>query len=362
MLAPREQPRLPPPSYSIDSSYRLSIPRLSMSKTGPEYVMRDEERYPTPIEEDPGLHPYTSSSPATASTIDTIISPIILSPVSSNDEILQAVDEVASLKVEKPRKNFSLRRRKRFLLVTGIALLLIIGSVVGIVVGLKLRKSSANIRLPALTSSGLYIGTNNTDWNTQISYMNTTSGEVNFKLSSGESNFTVAQTMNLTIIPATDAPMSMVSMLGTDGNIYLNLFYIADTSVILANLSCDSLTCTIISNAAISDKVSFPLYETSGLAALYLGSSLGFRVFYHNSDRYLTQLSSKSDGSWGHGTTISGKAVAGSAIAATEIGTSGMINVLYVEDKSEALYYVQYNATWQVGNFPLQSVRNFFNT
>jgi hypothetical protein len=324
-----------------------------MSKAAPEYVMRDDERYPTPVEEHPGLHPYIAPfAPPTPVTDDTV-SPIIISPVSRglsrNQSNLQKFEVEGSQKTRTPsRKCCGLRRRIFSSLTAGIALLVITGIVVGVILALKLKKDSETTRLPALTSSGLFIDTNNTIWNSQIVYVNTTSGKVTFRLNSGSDNFTAPQTMNLTIIPATDAPMSLVSILGTDNNIYLNLFYIYDTQIILANVSCAPSICTTIFNGAISNDLSFPPDESSGLAALYLGAEKGFRIFYHNSDRYLTQLSSLGNG-WDHGATISGKAVSRSSISATEVGTTGMITVLYVENMSKELYYIQYNATWHAG-------------
>jgi hypothetical protein len=324
-----------------------------MSKAAPDYVMRDDERYPTPVEEHPGLHPYIAPFAPTTPATDDTVSPIIISPVSRNlnrnQSNVQKFEVEGSQKTPtSSRKCCGLRRQTFFFITAGMALLVISGIVVGVVVALKLKNDSETTRLPALTSSGLFIDTNNTIWNSQIAYVNTTSGKVAFRLNSGSDTFTAPQTMNLTIIPATDAPMSLVSILGTDNNIYLNLFYIYDTQIILANVSCAASICTTIFNGAISSDLSFPLYESSGLAALYLGAGKGFRIFYHNSDRYLTQLSSLGDG-WDHGATISGKAVSGSSISATEVGETGMITVFYVEDMSKELYYIQYNATWHGG-------------
>lgn len=317
--------------------------------------MRDDERYPTLVEEHPGLHPYTPPvNVPRAGLIDDIISPVTISPISrnqTNQENFQKLEPEASQEPRTPlRECCGIRRPIFFAALAGLVILAIIGLVAGVVEGLKLQKASETTRLPALISSGLYIGANETKWNSQVAYSNTTSGKVTFRLNSGEQNFTGQQTMNLSIVPASNAPMSMVSMLGTDGNIYISLFYIYDTKIVLANVSCSLAICTTIYNGAISDDITYPIYKTSGLAAVYLGSKSGYRVFYHNSDRYLTELSTLGDGSWDHGATISGKAVAGSSISATEIGTSGMMAVLYVEDKSEELYYIQYNATWQGGN------------
>jgi Fungal fucose-specific lectin len=325
--------------------------------------MRDDERYPTPVEEDPGLHPYTPEfSPGSAFSHDAI-SPTTVSPISRNlTTLTTSGSTLQKLEVEGNRKNRSprqqccgVRRRILISLVVGLVLLVIVGVVVGVVVALKLKEASEETtRLPALTSSGLFIGTNYTNWNSQIAYTNTTSGKVTFRLNSGAANFTAPQTMNLTIVPLISAPMSMVSMLGTDGNIYINLFYIYDSRIILANVSCDTTIvptdCTTIYNDAISEDLSFPVYEYSGLAALYLGTpDLGFRVFYHNSDRYVTQLSMNGRGSWDHGATISGKAPSGSSISAAQVGNTSALTVLYVDDKSKDLYYISYNKTWEAG-------------
>jgi hypothetical protein len=344
------------------------MPRLttssSTSKVAPEYVMRDEERYPTPIEEHPGLHPYTAPvvplSPSTVFSND-IVSPATIYPIDRNlTTVTTSGSTLQKLEVEGNEKTRSrrqqccgIRRRIFIALIIGLALLVIIGIVVGVVVALKIKETSETTRLPALTSSGLFIGANYTNWNSQIAYTNTTSGKVTFRLNSGAANFTAAQTMNLTIVPSISAPMSMVSIHGTDGNIYINLFYVDDSRIILANVSCNPGTvptlCTTIYNDAISRDLSFPVYEYSGLAALYLGKDLGFRVFYHNSDRYITQLSMGGQGIWDHGETISGKAPSGSSISAAQVGNSSVLTVFYVDDKSGDLYYISYNNTWEAG-------------
>ncbi|KAH8676479.1 hypothetical protein BGZ60DRAFT_513410 [Tricladium varicosporioides] len=337
-LAPREvRQRLqePPPSYNPEDSFRSrgSSPRLSISKTAPEYVMRDEERYPTPVEENPGLHPYSvpvTPTPRTRTPVSSEnVSPIMASPLHRIESITTGYEvgvEAQKIQPTPARKCCAIT--------------------VGVVIVLKLKAESETTRLPGLTSSGLFLDTNSTIWNSQIAYTNTTTGKVNFRLNNGSDSYAAEQAMNLTIIPATNAPMSMVSMLGTNGNIYLNLFYIYNSQIVLANVSCELTSCTTIYNGVISHNVTYPVYKASGLAAVYLGSK-GIRVFYHNTDLYVSQLSMQGDGNWDHGTTVSGKAVSGSSISATEIGTGGMFAVFYVEDKSKNLYYTQYNHTFQ---------------
>ncbi|KAH6675881.1 hypothetical protein B0J14DRAFT_587492 [Halenospora varia] len=355
-LAPREvRQRLqePPPSYDPNDSYRSrsSSPRLSISKTAPEYVMRDEERYPTPVEENPGLQPYIAPfTPTPRSPVSSeIVSPIITSPLNKTESSTTSYEvgvEAQKTQSTPARKYYGLPRRIFFALVAGSVLLAITAITIGVVVALKLKAASETTRLPGLTSSGLFLDTSNTIWNSQIAYTNTTTGKVNFRLNNGSDTYAAEQAMNLTLVPATNAPMSMVSMLGTNGNIYLNLFYIYNSQIVLANISCELTSCTTIYNGVISRDVTYPVYKSSGLAAIYLGSK-GFRVFYHNTDLYVSQLSMQGDGNWDHATTISGKAVSGSSISATEIGTGGTFAVFYVEDKSKNLYYTQYNRTFQ---------------
>ncbi|KAH8591209.1 hypothetical protein B0O99DRAFT_744636 [Bisporella sp. PMI_857] len=317
--------------------YECHTPRSAVSSAGAsKYVMADEERYPTVIDTQPGLHPYL---PADARSEETIL-PLDRSLV--NLQKLSMAPPTAPV-----RKHFGIPRPIFLRLLAGFLAFVIISTIIGVVVGLKL-KSKPRTRLPAITSSGVFVGDgkNGTNWNMQLYYMNSTTGEVTFRLHTGGATWGAEQTMNLSIIPEVDASMTATSMAGSDGNVYLNLFYIKGTAIILANVSCTDTVCETVFNDAITKGVTFPLSRDSALDAVYLGSSDGFRVFYHNSDHYITQLGSFGDGLWDRGQTISGKALAGSSISAVAVGTEGDINVVYVDAKSKMLYNVQWDGRW----------------
>jgi hypothetical protein len=325
----------------------MSTSAVSLENVAPQtHVMRDEERYPTVVEPEQGLHPYVSTDthPILRNEIgDT------MSPVSRNLDSLQK-PQLPPAPAPAPRTYFGISR-PRFIRIASIVLVaVLVAIIIGVVVGLKLRNKPT--KYPAITSSGVFLGTNNTDWNMHVIHTNMTTGKVTFRLNTGAANWTAEKTMNLSIVPALNAPLSAASVLGNDGNVYINLFYIKDRNIVLANVSCVFTTCKTIYNGVITKNVTYPLASDSGLDSVY-NNGTGYHVFYHNSDRYVTQLTTIGDGSWDHGETISGKALTGSSLSAALVGNSGAINVLYVDDRTKTLFNVQWDTVWQNRMLPI---------
>ncbi|KAI9050837.1 hypothetical protein LZ554_004956 [Drepanopeziza brunnea f. sp. 'monogermtubi'] len=351
-----ERDHFPPPSYDYGMEMTespVSIHAAPVAALPPQlaerHVMRDDERYPTVVETQPGLCPYEPEQDvASAASATASVSP--LSPTTRNFASLTAVDQGAQTleakemsDMEPARKILGLPRRRFFMVATAVGVTLLCAMIISVAIGVTTTRSREAKRYPAITASGLYIDANNTEWHMHLVHTNLTSGALTVKSNNGTGSWTSEQDVNLTIVPEMDAPISATSVLGHDGRVYLNLFYIKEGDIVLANITCVEAACTTISNAVISKEMTFPLLENSALDSVYLNSSMGYRVFYHNSDRYVTQLASPGDGTWDHGSTISGKALKGSSISASVLGDGGAINVIYVDDHTQSLYNVQFD-------------------
>lgn len=338
--------------------YPQSVSEMTSSTnaTGRGYVMSDEERYPTVVES-PEIHQapefHSSSTSVTMLQPPTPPEREPISPLSRNMDGLYSSDKEAAPKER--RKYCGLSRTIMLCIVAGV-LLVIIGLSVGL--GLWAKSKNKTKRLPAITSSGVWTNTNQTHWFSQIYSTNKTTGQVMFSLSEEPGSYIPAQAMNLTIMPEIDAPMAAVAKWGSDALVYLNLFYIKDQYIVTANVSCIDMSCTTISNEIIQQNLTYPIADDSGLSAVYISDTgVGaYKVFYHNTDRYITQLSSEGGGVWNHGDVLSaGKSLAGSKIAATAIGTNGTMALLYVDAPSKTLYQI-YNQDnrWRNRKFKIQ--------
>ncbi|PVH78367.1 hypothetical protein DL98DRAFT_516843 [Cadophora sp. DSE1049] len=326
-----ERNRFAPPSYDYGMELTESpmsinaspAPTYSIPPTVPEekYVMRDEERYPTVIEVPSGLIPYEPGPGETSAASGTTMSPLTrnLAALPANDQARSPNPENEPLPERAPvRTIFGMPRRRFFMIATGVGMLVLCAVIIGVAVGVT--KSKSNKKFPSITAAGVFAGANSTEWKMHVVHAKTGSDQVSMKFNNGTGEWSEKQTLNFTIIPKLDDPMTATSVLGNDGNLYLNIFYVHEENIVLANFSC-------------------PLSEDSGLESVYINSTAGYRIFYHNSDKYVTQLAGSGDGTWDHGQTISGKALKGSSITATVVG--GDIVVLYVDDKDKILYNVQ---------------------
>ncbi|PBP24516.1 hypothetical protein BUE80_DR004597 [Diplocarpon rosae] len=312
-----------------------------------KYTMRDDERYPTVVEVEipSGLIHYSphegESSAASANT---------LSPLTRTLTTLTTQEPVSK---EMPgrkhiQKIWGLPRRRFFMIATGVGVLMLCATIVGVAVALTL-KNKVRTRYAAITASGVFVGEENAEWHMQLVRTNITDNTISLKSNNGTGSWSPDLPLDFTIVPALDAAMSVTSVLGTDGLIYVNLFYIHDNNIVLANITCDSASCTTLSNDIISKHITYPIHKESPLESVYIKSS-GYRVFYHNTDRYITQLSSAGDGTWSYGAAISGKALSGSSISASVLGDSGNILMVFVDSKEKQLFNVIFDvpsARWR---------------
>lgn len=323
----------------------------STNATARGYVMSDEERYPTVVE-GPEIHQapefHSSSNSVTMLHPPT---PPEREPMSPSSRVLYSSDKEVT---QKERRKYCGLSRTTLLCIIAAVLLVIIGLSVGL--GLWAKSKNKTKRLPAITSSGVWTDTNQTHWFSQIYSTNRTTGQVMFSLSEEPGTYIPAKTMNLTLMPEIDAPMAAVAKWGSDALVYLNLFYIKDQYIVTANVSCVGMSCTTLSNEIIQKNLTYPIADDSGLSAVYLTEIGAYKVFYHNTDRYITELTSEGGGNWDHGDVLSaGKNMAGSKIAATTIGTTGIMHIIYVDGPSKTLYQIHnQDNRWRNRKFEIQ--------
>ncbi len=223
------------------------------------------------------------------------------------------------------------------MIATGVGVLILCAIIIGVAVGVTNSKSHK--KFPSITSAGVFTGANRTEWKMHVVHAKTGSDDVLMKFNNGTGAWSPDQTLEFDIAPSMDDPMTATSMLGSDGNVYLNIFYVHEQNIVLANFSCVAEICMSVYNDVITKGITYPLSATSAIESVYLNSTLGYRVFYHNTDKYVTELGSQGDGTWDHGRTISGKALSGSSISASVINDD--VVLLYVDDKDKTLYNVQ---------------------
>lgn len=345
-----ERNRFAPPSYDYgmeltESPMSIMAPPAPAYSTPPtvpgeKYVMRDEERYPTVIDVPSGLIPYEPGPGETSAASATTMSPITrnLAGLPANDQSWNRNPENEPLPERVPvRTILGMPRRRFFMSATGVGMLVLCAIIIGVAVGIT--KSKSNRKFPSITAAGTFTGANSTEWKMYVVHAETDSDQVSMKFNDGTGRWSDSQTLNFTIVPKLDDPMTATSVSGNDGSLYLNIFYIHEQNIALANFSCLQEACRSIYNGFITKGITYPLSDDSGLEAVYINSTAGYRVFYHNTDKYVTQLASPGDGNWDHGQPISGKALKGSSITATVL--DGDIIVLYVDDKDKILYNVQ---------------------
>jgi hypothetical protein len=103
-----------------------------------------------------------------------------------------------------------------------------------------------------------------------------------------------------------------------------------------------SSVCSNTRNTIISDKVTVPLSNQTGLAVVNVDDDQNWKVFYHDKNSMVSQLAGNSSG-FDQGQIIGGRALEGSSLAATNINSkTNNINVFYVDGLSSDLYTFQF--------------------
>jgi hypothetical protein len=126
----------------------------------------------------------------------------------------------------------------------------------------------------------------------------------------------------------------------------LRLYYL-DSNINLIQVSgtCSGSVCQW-NNQGISNVI--PL-STSGLAAAWLGTSNGIRVYYLSSTSYVSELAWGSNG-WGSGTKVGPQAYSSSSLAVSVPNGTVDLQVYYLSPDM-ALSQVEYDNGWSQGSF-----------
>jgi len=94
------------------------------------------------------------------------------------------------------------------------------------------------------------------------------------------------------------------------------------------------------------------LYPETGLAAVNVDHAQDWRIYYQNTNRNIVEMAGNTSG-FNKGVTIySGKTLPGSALTAVNVEVAqNNINVFFVDNDSNALFYTQFTDSWQTGMF-----------
>lgn len=236
-----------------------------------------------------------------------------------------------------------------------IFLLVTIGFIIGITLGLVTvsKNKSASIAHIAANSgiavSGLAIK-DSAQWATHLFYQNA-DNQIRFHIGVDGARWPAPQILDLKIAPDVQTPMAATSIPGDGNAAFVQLYYMTHGDIAWANISCPEVSaasCKVMSNTiSTSLKVlKYPISANSSIAAVAL-SGKEQHVYYHNSDRDVTQLSF-INGAWDAGTVIAGKVFPGSSLAAVKFSSAQDIQLLYVDGTTNSISSVQsLDKVWQ---------------
>lgn len=260
-----------------------------------------------------------------------------------------------------PRGQILARRKYFFFAIAGFAFLASIA--IGLGIGLSKKQSSTPAQYPGLAVSGLFVK-NVTQWNMQLFYQERTSSTINYRISTNTIDYSAAQAITLSHAPTQNTPMAATSF---DGTTFHNLFYILNSEIVLANMTCppsSPTSCSTLTNTVMSKGLQNSVAEDSSIAAVFLGFGVnkGFRIFHHNTTHEVIELALMNGTK--QETVITDAAVQGSSLAAVTFSTPGYIQVLYMNAKANTIFTVEYfNGNWLARaspSFP-SSLTNYVN-
>ncbi|CAM1503893.1 Fc.00g014840.m01.CDS01 [Cosmosporella sp. VM-42] len=350
--------------------------------------MRDDERYPTVVEPEPGSNApeavpnqnidpegnakFAATSPSNASVTPGVTAQSGLIP-KYDTAGMEVVGENHG-KTE-PRKYCGMKR-KTFLIAMAVLAVVIIAAVVGGVVGgLKSKSNSDDGDTPASTTSAIMppsqtgpidanerrlavaASSDDNNQNIQVFYNDLDTTDILYRRVKNDEAGDEHK-VDLDIKPNWGAPLAAAAINGSRP-LSLQLFYINTTSdgktnVVQATLSCNAMTtaaCTTKSNSIISSNVTAGVHVASKLAALRLGNDSDpfIRVWFQRGDEEVRALngdSASSDG-WTTVTPIQ-DVFPGSDIVG--VGpNSTQISFWFVSNQTRNMRYTPYN---DIGGIP----------
>jgi len=220
---------------------------------------------------------------------------------------------------------------------------------IGLAVGLSRKQGPSPAPYPGLAVSGLFVK-NVTQWNMQLFYQDISSSAINYRISTNTINYSAAQNITLSHAPSQNVPIAATSFESPDGTTFHNVFYILNSQIVLANMTCPASTptsCSTLTNSVISNNLQNPVAADSSIAVVFLGFGVnkGFRIFYHNTKHQVTELALLNGTQ--QETVLSGPTVPGSSIAAVTFSAPGYIQVTYTDSKAATLFTIEnFSENW----------------
>jgi hypothetical protein len=240
-----------------------------------------------------------------------------------------------------PRRILGIRRRNFFINLTVITVLLLAFLGIGLDLALNKDNTIASSIYPGLAASSL----NTTQASVHVFYQNSITHAIQYRISVNESSFSPARTLELDEPLKTNISVAATSF-ESQGFIFHQIFYVMNSKIMLANISCPStspIDCSIIEETVISTGTAHHVAKDSAIAAVYAreGQTRNWRVFFHSDDYYLSQIKC-THGVWDkEGLVVGNKAVPSSGISAVAFGTPLSIEVLYLDEVGNSIFAVQ---------------------
>lgn len=127
----------------------------------------------------------------------------------------------------------------------------------------------------------------------------------------------------------------------------MSLFYLDDSNnIILANYSSILGGATLNLTKTVQIVASSNVHNSSQLAAIYLGETYGYRMYYQKTSGVLQEMVGTND-IWNAGVTLSeATASGGSPLSISSVRTPQM-NLFYVDSTTNNLFNIPYKGGWQ---------------
>jgi hypothetical protein len=178
-------------------------------------------------------------------------------------------------------------------------------------------------------------------------------GNINYRLYlSTKKAFQDPQRLGLTVAPLIGTAITSTTQYDSSTfSTFVNVFYLTGnstaTNLAMANMTCvsTSASCKTTFNDIIAEDIKNPIHPSSTLAATWIPSGGGsWRIYYVNTDLYLSELGgAPGSTTWVSG-VIGGKASEGTSIAVLNQPPTGL-NVYYMDDSAQVTY-LTYKGDW----------------
>ncbi|CZT11943.1 uncharacterized protein RAG0_15946 [Rhynchosporium agropyri] len=177
------------------------------------------------------------------------------------------------------------------------------------------------------------------------------SANIAYRVYPGSGYFTLPQSLPFSMAPKPGTPLSTVEVSSSE-NTTVSLFYLdASNNIILATYisALSGLDLTLRNTFIIVPSTG--VHPNTQLAAIYLSSAFGYRLYYQSPSSVLQELAIDNTG-WHNGEVLPVAAIAGSPLSVTitkvESPTPRLV-VFYVDDKTRTLFSVTYYIEWKQG-------------